>query len=144
MKKSSGFTLIELLVVIAIIGLLSTLAVVALGSAREKARDAKRLSDIKQVQTALEIYYTENNSYPTADTVILGSAGYACLGAGGFGDIGCASAYMGKLPTNPTPGGANYVYTSADGTVYSITFTLEGKSGNLEAGAHTANQAGIQ
>ena len=51
MTNKKGFTLIELLVVIAIIGLLSTLAVIALGSARQKSRDAKRLSDLKQVQT---------------------------------------------------------------------------------------------
>ncbi len=56
MKKNlKGFTLIELLVVIAIIGLLSTLAVVSLNSAREKARDAKRLSDIKQISTVIEM-----------------------------------------------------------------------------------------
>ncbi|MBT3816923.1 MAG: prepilin-type N-terminal cleavage/methylation domain-containing protein, partial [Candidatus Magasanikbacteria bacterium] len=71
--NKKGFTLIELLVVIAIIGLLSTLAVVALGSAREKARDSKRLSDLKQMQTALELYYTDVGSYPTAAAgVVLG------------------------------------------------------------------------
>ena len=48
-KQRKGFTLIELLVVIAIIALLSTLAVVALNNAREKSRDAKRVSDIKQI-----------------------------------------------------------------------------------------------
>lgn len=47
MKK--GFTLVELLVVIAIIALLSTLSVVALNSARAKSRDARRLSDIRQI-----------------------------------------------------------------------------------------------
>lgn len=62
--NKKGFTLIELLVVIAIIGLLSTLAVVALGSARTKARDSKRLADLKQLQTALELYYTDQNAYP--------------------------------------------------------------------------------
>ncbi|OGF31319.1 hypothetical protein A3H09_03530, partial [Candidatus Falkowbacteria bacterium RIFCSPLOWO2_12_FULL_45_13] len=64
MRKQKGFTLIELLVVIAIIGLLSTLAVVALNNARMKSRDAKRVSDIKQIQTALELYYNDANSYP--------------------------------------------------------------------------------
>jgi prepilin-type N-terminal cleavage/methylation domain-containing protein len=58
MKKKKGFTLIELLVVIAIIGLLSTLAVVSLNSARQKARDAKRLSDIKQISTSIELAAT--------------------------------------------------------------------------------------
>ena len=61
--NKKGFTLIELLVVIAIIGLLSTLAVVALGSARLKARDAKRVSDLKQIQTALELYYMHTRQY---------------------------------------------------------------------------------
>src|SRR3990167_7007823 len=63
--NKKGFTLIELLVVVAIIGLLSTLAVVALSSARLKARDSKRLSDLKQIQTALELYYTDKSEYPT-------------------------------------------------------------------------------
>ncbi|MCF7820369.1 MAG: prepilin-type N-terminal cleavage/methylation domain-containing protein, partial [Candidatus Pacebacteria bacterium] len=62
--KKKGFTLIELLVVIAIIGLLSTMSVVALNSARQKSRDAKRVADIKQIQTALELYYNDNNGYP--------------------------------------------------------------------------------
>lgn len=59
-----AFTLIELLVVIAIIGLLATISIVALSSARSKSRDMRRLSDIKQLQTAIEIYYQYNGYYP--------------------------------------------------------------------------------
>jgi len=89
MNNKKGFTLIELLVVIAIIGLLSTLAVVALGSARKKANDSKRLADVKQVQTALELYYTDNNSYPTTTAQVnLGTGNYTCLGSSGFGASG--------------------------------------------------------
>src|SRR3989344_4520400 len=76
MIKRKGFTLIELLVVIGIIALLSTLAVVALNNARLKARDAKRVADIKQTQTALELYYQENTSYPeqtAVDALALGA-----------------------------------------------------------------------
>ncbi|MDP2586963.1 MAG: type II secretion system protein [Candidatus Komeilibacteria bacterium] len=62
-SRLRGFTLIELLVVISIIGLLSTLAVVSLNNARAKARDARRLSDLKAIQTAIEIYRDDNNDY---------------------------------------------------------------------------------
>lgn len=141
--NKKGFTLIELLVVIAIIALLSTLAVVALGSAREKARDAKRLSDIKQVQTALELYYTDKNGYPDGTSLVLGGASAGCLGTAGFAGSGCGTpVYMGQVPNNPLPNGADYVYTAAAGS-YSITFNLEGTSGGLGLGQHIASPSGI-
>ena len=62
MKKS--FTLIELLVVIAIIGVLAALIIPSINNARTKARDAKRLEDLRQFSLALEMYYSDNNHYP--------------------------------------------------------------------------------
>ncbi len=59
-----GFTLIELLVVIAIISVLSSIVLSQLNEARAKARDARRISDLKSIQTALELYRTENGEYP--------------------------------------------------------------------------------
>ncbi|NCT00024.1 prepilin-type N-terminal cleavage/methylation domain-containing protein [Candidatus Parcubacteria bacterium] len=67
--KSKGFTLIELLVVVAIIGILATVVLASLGSARSRARDAKRITELKQIQNALELYYLDNNSYPVANAV---------------------------------------------------------------------------
>lgn len=64
MRKS--FTLIELLVVIAIIGILSTMVLVSLGGARTKARDARRESDIRQMVLAMELAYSDDESYPQA------------------------------------------------------------------------------
>jgi prepilin-type N-terminal cleavage/methylation domain-containing protein len=66
-SKKKGFTLIELLVVVAIIGLLSSVMLASLNSARGKARDAKRLSDMHQMQVALELYYNTFGSYPNSD-----------------------------------------------------------------------------
>lgn len=141
--NKKGFTLIELLVVIAIIGLLSTLAVVALSSARQKARDSKRLSDLKQVQTALELYYTDNNAYPTAvASSTLGAGSFVCLGSGGFGTAGCAGAIMGLVPADPQST-QNYQYQSADGSTYAISATLEGTVGSL-TGSIVASPSGIQ
>ena len=63
---NKGFTLIELLVVISIIGLLSSVVLASLNSARAKARDARRFSDMRQIQLALELYRDSNGSYPSA------------------------------------------------------------------------------
>ncbi|OJI07840.1 hypothetical protein BK004_00115 [bacterium CG10_46_32] len=142
-----GFTLVELLVVIAIIGVLSTLAVVALNNAREKSRDAKRVSDIKQIQTALELYFTDKNTYPAGTDLVLGDATAEALSGGGFTATAGVSetTYMGKVPTNPTPGGVDYAYTqTSSGVSYEIVFSLEGQTGSLLLGTHTASPSGIQ
>jgi type II secretion system protein G len=143
MKKNKGFTLIELLVVIAIIGLLSTLAVVALGNARQKARDAKRLSDLKQLQTALELYYTDKTDYPAGNAVVLGApaGNQACLDGTGFTTVAlCASPYMGQVPADPLPT-QDYVYTKGANT-YTITATLETTMNGLSGGV-TLSPSGI-
>ena len=61
---ATGFTLLELLVVISIIGLLATFAVVAVQNARVKARDTRRLHDMKQITKALEMYNDDFKEYP--------------------------------------------------------------------------------
>src|SRR3989338_8110432 len=63
-SRASGFTLIELLVVIAIIGMLSSVVLASLNGARNKGKDARRIADLKQIQTALELYYSDKNTYP--------------------------------------------------------------------------------
>ncbi len=145
-KNKKGFTLIELLVVIAIIGLLSTLAVVALSSARTKARDAKRTADMKQVQTAMELYYNTNSAYPSCAAGTLVSACAAL-----------APDYLPGVLTLKDPGGVagacadpaaakcNYAFgTAAANEGYRITFWLEGATGDLAAGAHRVTAMGIQ
>jgi type II secretion system protein G len=62
--RKEAFTLIELLVVIAIIGLLASIVVVNVNSARAKARDGKKLSELHALQSALEMYYIDRGSYP--------------------------------------------------------------------------------
>ncbi len=141
MNNRKGFTLIELLVVIAIIGLLSTLAVVALGSARQKANDAKRLSDIKQIQTALELYYTDQNGYPSGSAVNLGDTNHACLNSSGYTTTGCSNPYMGLVPKGPSAG-EYYSYTGSTST-YSITATLQSGAGGFAAGQVTASPSGM-
>lgn len=140
-QSRSGFTLVELLVVIAIIGLLSVLSVIALGSAREKARDAKRISDMEKMQSVLELYFIGNNEYPVSpDPVALGTGGTACFGAEGFGPAGCANSYLQQVPTDP--GASVYQYVSQDGSSYSIRAELEGDVADL-SGIVVATPSGI-
>lgn len=158
--NQKGFTLIELLVVIAIIGLLSTLAVVSLNNARTKSRDAKRASDIKSVQTALELYYVDNDSYPSGSAVMLG-AGTDCTTAcdtisstNGIAASAAGTTYMGLIPGDPSGPTAecdgtdaavcNYSYTqTGSGTGYTIYFYTEGAAGDIAAGSHCATQNGV-
>jgi len=138
-KNQSGFTLIELLVVIAIIGLLSTLSVVALNNARARSRDARRVSDVKQVQTALELYYNDNGSYPGGNVFASSSITNGTV------------TYMTTVPTPPTPADActgttlyTYAQTSS-GQSYTLNYCVgQAITGGPSAGLNTATPAGIK
>ena len=123
LRASKGFTLIELLVVIAIIGLLSSIVLASLNSARTKSRDARRVSDLKQLQTALELYYNDNTAYPTATTQAAASTTLAALVTGG---------YIATIPVDPAYTSSNnyrYEYkTTTAGAFYCIGANMEGSS----------------
>lgn len=148
-KNNSGFTLIELLVVIAIIGLLASVVLLALNGARAKSRDAKRIADVRQIASALELYFNDYNSYPTGAVVNVGPNGDKV-------SPGLTPTYIGQYPQAPTPFDSPclnatqnaYVYTptvvSNMAASYTLSFCLGGTTGGYAAGNHTLTQAGIQ
>ena len=142
-NNKQGFTLIELLVVIAIIGLLATLSIVALNTARSRSRDAKRVAYVKQIQTALELYFNDNAVYPASVT-------------SGSSISTSTNVYMGVVPTAPTPADGSctaaqntYTYTqdtvnSVAGASYHIVYCIGTGTGNISAGVGTATPSSIK
>lgn len=157
MKNKKGFTLIELLVVVAIMGLLTALAVIALNQARARARDARRISDIKQIQTALELYYLDGSAYPDGGTVDVAMSldGDLCISSGNAIAATCSgTTYMAVVPLNPTPRtdgdctNSPYYYTHHEdgtGVIYSyhIDYCLGAQTGDIDASNHNATPAGL-
>lgn len=113
-KSGAGFTLVELLVVIAIIGILSGVVLTSMSSGRNRANDGRRISDIKNIQMALELYYDVNTAYPTD----------------GGGDGTLYIVVLGKKPLDDylkiskDPDGSNYKYWS-DGQDYHLAAILQ-------------------
>ncbi len=106
-KLQKGFTLIELLVVIAIIGILSSVVLASLNSARQKSRDARRMADLQQIKLAAELYFDANSSaYPATLSLL-------------------SPNYIGTVPTDPRTGAA-YAYQLASSTTdYCLGTDLE-------------------
>lgn len=116
-NSEKGFTLIELLVVIAIIGILATIVLASLNSARQRSRDAKRIGDLRSLQTALELFFDDNIAYPTD------GEGLAILVTQGF---------IPQVPVDPLGAVTPYVYegfaTDAVPTRYVTRATLENEA----------------
>lgn len=155
-RKQPGFTLIELLIVIAIIGILATIVLISLNSARSSSRDARRVADIRQAVTSLEVYYNDNNNYPasTADAaMIVDNLGLGSTGADKWQAVPTGTIYIQTLNAAPLPAdGActdaissnKYTYTSAAPyTTYALTFCLGSSVGGYAAGVHTGSPTGI-
>ena len=124
-SNKKGFTLIELLVVVAIVSLLSSVIFASLNSARAKARDARRASDMKQLQIALELYYDINGQYPStpASTWVIN------MNTGGEN----ITPYINPIPQDPTQTGASgyrYRQSNVNGRQsYTMLVNLEKNNG---------------
>lgn len=100
--SKAGFTLIELLVVISIISLLSSIVLTSVNSARAKARDARRLADLRQIQNALALYYEGNGSYPPVTYGPNGSlAGWEVSYKDASNWLNQLRSYMPSVPVDP-------------------------------------------
>lgn len=118
-KNKKGFTLIELLVVIAIIGLLASIVLVSLNSARGKARDARRLSDLRQIMTALELSYDKNGYLPvTSSYGENNSGGWDYSSQGDFLTFLRTAGIVGAAPKDLVNNGAGDVYYGGTGFSY--------------------------
>lgn len=127
MKKKlnfkKGFTLIELLIVIAIIGVLATLLMVNFVGVRQRARDAQRKSDLRQMQSALELYRADNGNYP--NSLPNCNSVFSLNG----------TTYMQTVPCDPLGGGYTFAST---GTTYSIIACLENLNDSQKDAANVA------
>jgi general secretion pathway protein G len=113
----NGFTLVELLVVSTIIVLLASAAFVSYGTINRNSLDAKRRADLEQIRAAIEMYRSNNDTYPTTLSVTCATAGDA-FASGGV-------TYLGKLPGDPKCTASTYYYT-ATADDYTLAAELEG------------------
>jgi len=105
--------LVELLIVVAVIGILAALLTANYIGVRQRARDAQRKADLKQIQSALELYRADQGSY----TTVLSNCGTSLK------STDCQkSTYMRTVPQDPQGGAYTY---SSNGTTYSIIACLE-------------------
>jgi prepilin-type N-terminal cleavage/methylation domain-containing protein len=117
--KKAGFTLIELMVVIAIIGILTAIITENFATAKSKARDAQRVSDLSQIQLALAGYFDRCNAYPPNLTDLV----TPCVGAGS--NNVSLGTFISKIPSPPTVS-ESYLYIVDNGLDdYFIAATLE-------------------
>ena len=108
-----GFTLIELLIVIAIIGILSTILTVNFIGVRQRGRDAQRKANIRSIQSALELYRSDQSNYPTT----LPSCNTSLVDP-----VNGTTTYMKTIPCDPLGGSYQYQGTS---TTYTLVSCLE-------------------
>lgn len=130
MSKQKGFTLIELLVVIAIIGILASIVLVSMGNARQQARDVRRQADMRQIVSAQELYYGNNEGYYTASSTPTS-----------IGDAN--TTYMAVVPKDPGTGNAyGWVNNTSDNQRFCAYATMENKGTCTTTRYYTASHKG--
>ncbi|MBI4085371.1 MAG: type II secretion system protein [Candidatus Liptonbacteria bacterium] len=143
MKK--GFTLIEILIVVAIIAVLASIVLIGFGPAQRQGRDARRISDLRQSQNALELYYSKCGYYPgTAQaTYPCGARASVNTWSGVQAALTGSNIGVSQIP-NDLSGGATYYYgTDGNGTSYVIGATLEDQNNPALQNSYKTSEYGV-
>lgn len=111
LARKEGFTLIELMMVVAIMGVLATIIIGSVNGAKASARDIRRVSDIKAIQTALTQYYNDNNHYPCQIYANGVSTNYTTPGGVCYPGF-YQSIYMASTPFDPRDNTTRYAYSA--------------------------------
>jgi type II secretion system protein G len=123
-----GFTLVELLVAITILGVLATVGLSTFTSAQARGRDTQRKSDLKQIVTALELYYSDHETYPASNSgKIAGcpsTTSTACVWGGSPSEFtDTKTSYFKNLPKDPFSN-YNYYYRTVSVNAAVVGFQL--------------------
>jgi len=136
-SRKKAFTLVEILIAISIISILAVVSIISLNNSRASSRDAKRMADVRQMQTALRMFYNDYKRYPT-------TAEWGTKLATG------TNVYLEKIPPAPAvadgecgASSTSYIYES-DGKTYTLKFCTGSKVGDFVAGFKKATPDGIK
>ncbi len=143
-QKVGGFTLIEILIVVAIISILASIVLVGIGPTEQLGRDARRVSDLHQVQTALELYYAKCGNYPGGPVAGGVCPGYASAGGydGLVTSITGSAIGVNAMPNDPQKSKKYYYITTNTGSSYVLGTTLENINGSVFSGYTAPSLAG--
>ena len=143
-NTKKGFTLIEILIVVAIIAILASVVLIGLGPTQQKGRDARRLSDLRELQTGIELYYSHCGVYPNPGPTVAGCAAASTgpIVSGGLAAALTGGGYATNVPDDPTTS-KHYTYTvNAAATSYTLSATLE-DAGNPALVGQATPQNGV-
>jgi prepilin-type N-terminal cleavage/methylation domain-containing protein len=140
MNERKGFTLIEILIVVAIIAILASVVLVGLGPTQQAGRDARRISDLHEVQNGLELFYNKCGYYPGTGTG--GACGSAQVAGGtdvaaytsmstALTALGVGVSSVPNDPSNAAPHQYSFATDGASATVYVLGAVLENPAGSV-------------
>jgi general secretion pathway protein G len=135
-RKTSGFTIVELLIVIVVIGILATIVIVTFTGVQQRARNAKRQTDINAIASHISVYYANSGNYPTLTN--MNTAAWVTTNLKGLDPAALQDPSGSSQTLVSSPAANAYAYQPNDGsgnacddtttlcTAYTLTATYEG------------------
>lgn len=144
-RKQSGFTIVELLIVIVVIGILAAIVITTFTGVQKKGRDADRKSDINAIYSQVEVYFAENQKYPTLanlnddtwrDANVKGLSDDTIHAPNSTTDMVATGGTTSNYQYTPTPANCDNTATNGDCTGFTLTANLEAGGTFSKAGSN--------